>query len=100
MKKAFWPILLSLILAIGIAYYLPQYINQDNTIILNLKNETSLVSQEILSYSDKENSYTKIYASGKLIGIVNDMDYLNNLINEKYKELSGEGTIGDSVEDE
>lgn len=86
MKKAIWPILLSLVLAIAIGYFLPQYIKQDNTIKESLDNEVSLVSQEIISYSKQEHSYTKIYSSGSFIGVISDIDYLNSLIEDKYKE--------------
>lgn len=87
MKKAFWPIVLSLLFAILIGYFLPQYVKQDNTILSQYKNETSLVSQEILSYSDSEKTYTKIYVSGSFIGVISDMDYINSLIDKKYSEF-------------
>ena len=80
-------ILISLALSIGIVIGLPMIMKQKTQIQANISNETSLVKQEILSYSDNETSYNKLYANGKLVGVINDMDYLNSLIKDKYKDF-------------
>ena len=85
MKKAI-AILLSLILAIAIGMFLPMYFDSNKIVNANVNNETSLINQEIVSYSDTENTYHKIYTSGKLIGVITDLDYLNSLIANKYVE--------------
>ena len=86
MKKTVLIAALCLLLALGISLLLPQYLAKDSTIYANIDTESSLVEQKVLSYSTKENSYTKIYSSGQLIGVVNDIDYLNSLIADKYQE--------------
>ena len=85
MKKII-AILISLILAIGIVEILPMYLKKETQIEANITNETSLVKQEILSYSDEAKQSYKIYAKGNLIGVISDLDYLNSLIKNKYKE--------------
>ena len=52
----------------------------------NIINETSLVTQEVVGYSKEEVIHNKIYASGRFIGIINDLDYLYELIENKYKD--------------
>lgn len=90
MKKIILPVLLSLVLALGISYFLPLYLNNDNKIDTQTINEVSLVKQEILSYSNTEKQYAKIYSKGKLIGVITDLDYINSLIAQKYKEYENE----------
>lgn len=89
MKKVI-AIIISLGLAIGIVLGLPNLINEINQLQANVINETSLVKQEILSYNKQENIYNKLYADGKLVGVINDLDYLNELIKEKYKDYEND----------
>ena len=88
MKKAI-AIVLSLILAL-LVVFIPYFTRGNSQITANVVNEKSLVPQEIISYSDKENTYNKIYSNGKLIAVVNDLDYLYGLIEEKYKDYEEE----------
>lgn len=83
-------ILFCLLLAIGIVIGLPLVIKDETQIQANISNETSLVKQEIISYSTNEKTVNKIYANGKLIGVVHNLDYLNSLIDEKYKEYEND----------
>ena len=85
MKKLL-TIIISLALSIGIVIFLPRYIKTDSQIDASIKNNTSLVPQEIISYDKTEKTYNKIYSSGRLIGVVSDLDYLKSLIKEKYKD--------------
>lgn len=85
MKKALIAILSSLILALCITFF-PIVFDKGNKPDISNINETSLVKQEILSYSQNENTYTKMYASGKLVGIVTDMNRINDAIAEKYHD--------------
>lgn len=89
MKKVI-VVLISLILSIGIVIGLPMIMKQKTQIQANISNETSLVQQEILSYSDKELDYNKLYANGKLVAVITDLDYLNGLIKDKYKDFEDE----------
>lgn len=89
MKKVI-VILISLILSIGIVVGLPMIMKQKTQIQANISNETSLVKQEILSYSDIESSYNKLYANGKLVGVITNIDYLNSLIKDRYKDFEND----------
>lgn len=89
MKKVI-VVIFSLLLAIGIVIGLPLVIKESNKIEADISNNTSLVSQEIISYSKQETTYNKIYANGKLVGVISDIDYLNKLIAEKYKDYENE----------
>ena len=86
MKKVI-VLLISLILAVTIVEVLPMLMKQKTQIQANISNETSLVKQEIISYSEQEKTYNKLYASGKYIGAVSDLDYLNSLIKQKYDDF-------------
>ena len=78
-------VITSLILALLIVFELPKIFDNNSIINANITNEKTLVPQEILSYENIENSYYKIYENGKLIGVVNDYDYFNSLIEQRYK---------------
>ena len=84
MKKAL-VVIVSLLLSLGIVIGLPLLTKDNSEISANISNNTSLVPQEIISYGDKEKTYKKIYANGHLIGVINDIDYLNSLIKDEYK---------------
>lgn len=88
--KRFLTIFVSLLLALGIVYLIPRYLDNSSHIQANITNDKSLVHQEILSYDKTEKEYYKIYSDGKLIGVVNDLDYLNQLIKNKYKDYETE----------
>ena len=88
MKKAI-AIVLSLILALGITFYSYFFGAKENS-ETNIINEVSLIHQTITSYSLKENTYNKIYSKGQLIGVITDLDYLNNLIKDRYKDYEKE----------
>lgn len=84
-------IIAGLLLAIGIVYLMPLLpINYADVINANITNETSLVHQEILYYDHNGNIYNKIYYNGQLVGVINNLDNFNNLINSKYSEYEDE----------
>ena len=89
MKKVI-AVIFCLALACGVVIGLPLVIDQNTEIQANISNETSLVKQEIISYGTIENSYNKIYANGKLIGIATDMNNINALISDEYKKYENE----------
>ena len=88
--KKFLAVLLSLILTGAIVYGLPLIRKGNSVIQANIENEKSLVPQEILSYDQNEKQYAKIYNKGKLIGVISDQDYLNSLIEAKYKDYEAD----------
>lgn len=87
MKKRIIAIITLFAISCLIVFALPLFINKNTFIKANNYNEVSLVEQEIISYSNVEHSCEKIYSSGRLIGIVTDMDYLNTLIANKYNDF-------------
>jgi len=83
-------IIISLLLSGVIVFGYPLLINNDKQIDAKHTNETSLISQEVLSYSENENTYYKIYDTGKLIGIINDYDYIKQQIKNEYREFEND----------
>ncbi|MBR2787939.1 MAG: hypothetical protein IKD94_02130, partial [Erysipelotrichaceae bacterium] len=81
---------MSLILSLGIVLGLPFVLNHDGHIDAGFNNEKSLVKQEIISYENEPKLYQKLYYKGELIGVINDNDYLKNLIYQKYKDYESE----------
>ena len=85
MKKTI-VIVVSLVLAILITFGLSYSETIISAIDANINNNNSLVSQEIISYGKQEKLYNKLYANGQLVAVVSDLDYLNGLIKDKYKD--------------
>ena len=79
-----------MILTGAIVFGLPVLRGRENELSANIENERSLVNQEILSYDKNEKKYAKIYTKGKLIGVISDRDYLDSLIEAKYKDYEEE----------
>lgn len=79
-------LLISLGLAVAIVVGLPLIVETDGKVEANIANEISLVKQEILSYGKTEHTYNKIYANNKLLAVISDLDYLNSLIKDSYKD--------------
>ena len=96
MKKVI-AILLSLILSLVIVFILPNFFNVTDSIDITHINEVPEVSQEILGYGDTSRTYHKLYYKGKLVGVINDLDYFNELINsnnDEYEKLFPDTTLG------
>lgn len=55
---------------------------------VNHQNEVSAVKQEVLSYSNDEQPYFKLYNEGKLIGVVSNKEYFENRIKEIGKQYA------------
>lgn len=83
MKKTI-VIVVSLVLAVLITFGLSYIESDNNEIDASINNNTSLVPQEIISYGKQEKLYNKLYANGQLVAVISDLDYLNNLIKDKY----------------
>ena len=88
--KNILPIIISLFLALGIALGLPFVIKYDDHIDAGIKNEKSLVPQEIVSYEKEPKLYKKLYYKGELVGVINDESYLHELIDNKYKDFEAD----------
>lgn len=65
-------------------------INDNNPIQVDAKNDSSILKQKILEYTDDARTYYNVYDRGSLIGSISDFNYVNKLIdayyNEKYAE--------------
>lgn len=79
-------IFLSLFLSLTIVFALPFLFENTNELQVSANNETSIIAQKIISYSKEENQYNKIYVNGKLLGVISNLDYFNNLIKKKYQD--------------
>ncbi len=84
MKKNL-PIIFSLLLAIGISFLF-----NDSNYSFSLQAEgidtQQLISQKVISVNDNAKTISKIYDSGKLIGVISDYNYIDSRLKEVYKE--------------
>ncbi|MBQ1534019.1 MAG: peptidoglycan DD-metalloendopeptidase family protein [Erysipelotrichaceae bacterium] len=85
MKKVI-VVLLSLILAMAIVVFLPELTGGQEKIEANIEIDSSLVPQRVLSYGQDEVTYHKIYYKGKLIGVISDLEHLNGMIADRYRD--------------
>ena len=81
-------IILSFLLSLVIVYGGSLISKKGVEIPAELENEKSLVNQEVLSYSLKEKTYSKIYHEGRLIGVISDMDNFNKLMADRYVDYA------------
>ena len=75
-----------LILSVIITFGLRYLDDQNRIFVVDAKNNTSLLRQEINSYQSKARLYYKLFHSGELIGYISDLDYLENKIQAVYEE--------------
>lgn len=92
--KKFVPVLLSLVFAISLGFLFNNS-RGGYTLDAQVGDDTSLITQKILSVNKEVKHVSKIYDSGKLIGVISDKSYLDNKLNEVYKERY-EATYPDS----
>lgn len=84
MKKII-ALLIGLILSLAIVFVLPDFIHANNSDIdIEHLNEVSAVPQKVLGYGKEQIKHHKLYHDGKLIGVITDIDYFNQLINADY----------------
>ena len=88
--KRFIGLLFLLILSGAIVIGWPQFFNGTNAIEADHNNTISLIQQKVLSYSEEENNYYKVYDKGRLIGILQDYDYLEDCIKNEYKNYEAD----------
>ncbi|MDO4500758.1 MAG: M23 family metallopeptidase [Erysipelotrichaceae bacterium] len=70
---------------------------EERNISLDHENANAKISQKVLEYSENKNTYHKLYESGQLIGVISDMDFINDGIAkeyENYKEKFPETELG------
>ena len=85
MKKDIVGVVISLLLSIGIVMGLP-LIFDTNDISGQEYTLVSLVSQNVLSTSDKTVTYNMLYHQGQLVGAISDLDAFYSEIDDEYKK--------------
>ena len=87
MKKAI-AIFICLLLSGLIVFGLPIFMKEVNAYDIRHTNEVSKVTQEINGYSDEKITYYKLYYKAELIGVIKDLDYFYNLINNVFYDFT------------
>lgn len=85
MKKVI-AILISLILSLTIVYLLPDFFGDKTINSVAFTNESSIISQKILGDTKENHDYYKLYNKGKLVAVINDLDYFYSLIDKEYSK--------------
>ena len=88
--KKYISILISLILSIVIVVFMPKVFGKAEDLLVEDISEKSMIKQDILEHSSQENRYYKLYYSGKLVAVINDIDKIYNAIDEEYKNYEEE----------
>ena len=88
MKRNILWILLAVILSVGCAIYFPN-VSKASSLDLNILpqdigDETALLAQEKVSVLQHPTQITKIYVKNQLIGVINDMQSLEDILHEVY----------------
>ena len=87
MKKNL-PVLISLILSIfiGVFFYNFNLDGRSNIIDAQVNEESQILPQKILKINEEAKTISKIYVSGKLLGVVSDDSYFDGLLDKEYNE--------------
>lgn len=86
--KKYIPILVAALCSFVIVGLMPILgINRPTQVVeANQQIETSILPQAILSVNNEPKEVTKIYDNGKLLGVLNDRNTINVMLDEVYKE--------------
>ena len=82
--KKFIVVFVSLILSGLIVFGLPLLTGEEKTLKAN-NTEESVLTQNVLSFSDEEKAYYKLYNDGQLVCYITDYDKIKNAIAKEYK---------------
>ena len=91
-KKVLLKISICFALSVIIVFVWPLLIKTVGAEDVDHTNEVSVIEQKVLSYSSVENDYYKFYANGKFVGVISDVDYVNNKVDEKGNQYISEFT--------
>ena len=101
MKRNFIWILIAIVLSIGCGLKFPSISKANSfdleTLAQDIGNETMIVEQEKLSVLQHPTQITKIYVKNNLIGVINDMQTLEDTLYEVYIEDYEENYPGTEV---
>lgn len=84
--------LLSVLIVVGIPF-----LTGENTSAEVNYTTSSIIEQNVVSYTREKRTYNKLYNKGDLIGVIDDLDYFYSLINneyEKYKDRFPNTSLG------
>ena len=73
------------LLASILIVYVPKLLDGDDVSVEAYTNDSSVLNQEILYYSDTPILQHKLYYDQELVAVVEDVDWLNNEINKIYE---------------
>lgn len=83
-------IVLSLILSLLIVFGFQYFSSGDKGLFVDGRTENSILNQDVLEHSSEKNTYYKLYDSGRLVGVIKDIDKLNKAISDEYKNYEEE----------
>lgn len=84
-KKDIVGVIVCLLLSVFIVCVLPLIFKDNINVVYGYK-ANSIVSQEITGYSKDNVTYNKLYNNGQLVGVITNLDYFNNAINDEYQK--------------
>ncbi len=82
-KKEIIGVIVCFILSVFISIGIP-FISGLNKVESESYKTNSIIEQNITSISKEKKTYNKLYYKGELVGVVNDLNYFNTLINNEY----------------
>lgn len=83
--KKYIPILISLLFAIGLGFYFNNK-NFSYTLDAQINGNSQVLSQKIIKVNDTSKQISKLYDSGKLVGVISDNEFIDGKLEEIYKE--------------
>ena len=89
MAKKIFGIITCLIFSCLIVFGIPFLYQQSKVIALDYT-DTSIIAQDITGYSKDKETYYKLYNNGQLVGVITNMDTINDGIAEDYKKYEDE----------
>ena len=99
-KKDIIGIIICFILSVIFSFGIPLIMGENKVSSENFVS-SSLIEQDVISYSKEKYTYNKLYYKGQLVGVVSNLDYFNSLINneyDKYKDEFPDTSLGLSEE--
>ena len=99
-KKDIIGIIICFILSVIFSFGMPLIMGENKVSSENFVS-SSLIEQDVISYSKEKYTYNKLYYKGQLVGVVSNLDYFNSLINneyDKYKDEFPDTSLGLSEE--
>lgn len=88
-KKDLIGIVVCLLLSVFIACGLPLIFKDNINVVYGYKTN-SIIEQEVTGYSNDNITYNKLYDNGQLVGVITNLDYFYNAIDEEYKKYEDE----------